>query len=130
LVYAPEFDEVRELSSRISLREKEYYFTLGHSYKQVLDDQPNTRPANDLNFNFGYTLNKRIKFDGGLTYDIDDSSSKQWRFGGNYHRDCWSMAASVRQDITPRPTGYTTDNTFYVQFNFIPFGGVGTESLK
>ncbi len=36
------------------------------------------------------------------------------------------LAASVRQDITPRPTGFTTDNTFYVQLNFIPFGGVGT----
>lgn len=130
LVYAPEFDKVRESSSRISLRKKEYHFTLGHSYKQVLDDQPNTRPANDLNLIFGYTLNERIKFDGGLTYNIDDASSKQWKFGGSYMQDCWSMAASVRQNITPRPTGYTRDNSFYVQFNFIPFGGVGTGDGK
>ncbi len=130
LVYAPEFDKVRELSSRISLREKEYHFTLGHSYKQVLSDQPNVIPANDFNFNFGYTLDERIKFNGGFTYNIDNASSKQWRFGGSYKRDCWSMAASVRQDITPRPTGYTRDNSFYVQFNFIPFGGVGTGDVK
>jgi len=130
LVYAPEFDKVRESSSRISLREKEYHFTLGHSYKQVLSDQPNVIPANDFNFNFGYTLDERIKFNGGFTYNIDNASSKQWRFGGSYKRDCWSMAASVRQDITPRPTGYTRDNSFYVQFNFIPFGGVGTGDVK
>ncbi|MEA3433563.1 MAG: LPS assembly protein LptD, partial [Campylobacterota bacterium] len=130
VVYAPEFNKVRSSSSRISLREKEYYFTLGHTYKQVLVDQPNILPANDVNLYFGYTYNERIDFTGGLTYNIDESSSKQWRFGGSYKQDCWSMAASVRQDITPRPTGYTTDNSFYVQFNFIPFGGIGTESMK
>jgi LPS-assembly protein len=130
VVYAPEFNKVRSSSSRISLREKEYHVTLGHTYKQVLVDQPNILPANDVSLNFGYTYNKRINFNGGLTYNIDESSSKQWRFGGSYKQDCWSMAASVRQDITPRPTGYTTDNTFYVQFNFIPFGGIGTESMK
>ncbi len=130
MVYAPEFNKVRASSSRISLREKEYYFTLGHTYKQVLVDQPNILPANDVSLYFGYTYNERINFNGGLTYNIDESSSKQWRFGGSYKQDCWSMAASVRQDITPRPTGYTTDNTFFVQFNFIPFGGIGTESMK
>ncbi|WP_415407505.1 LPS-assembly protein LptD [Sulfurovum sp. CS9] len=130
VVYAPEFNKIRASSSRISLREKEYYVTLGHTYKQVLVDQPNILPANDVSFNFGYTYNERININGGLTYNIDESSSKQWRFGGSYKQDCWSMAASVRQDITPRPTGYTTDNTFYVQFNFIPFGGIGTESMK
>ena len=130
VVYAPEFNKVRSSSSRISLREKEYHVTLGHTYKQVLVDQPNILSANDVSLNFGYTYNERITFNGGLTYNIDESSSKQWRFGGGYKQDCWSMAASVRQDITPRPTGYTTDNTFYVQFNFIPFGGIGTDSVK
>ncbi len=130
LVYAPEFGKVRESSSRIALKEKEYQVTLNHSYKQVLSDQPNVIPANDVGFYFGYMLNARVNFNGGFTYNIDDASSKQWRFGGSYKQDCWSMAASVRQDITPRPTGYTTDNTFYVQFNFIPFGGIGTESMK
>ncbi len=130
LVYAPEFGKVRESSSRIALKEKEYQVTLNHSYKQVLSDQPNVIPANDVGFYFGYMLNARVNFNGGFTYNIDDASSKQWRFGGSYKQDCWSMAASVRQDITPRPTGYTTDNSFYVQFNFIPFGGVGTGEVK
>jgi hypothetical protein len=57
---------------------------------------------------------------------VDDSSNNQWRFGGSYHRDCWSVDAAIRQQITPRPTGFTTDNSFYVQLNFIPFGGIGT----
>jgi len=130
ITYAPEFNKVRTSSSRISLREKEYSFTLGHTYKQVLADQTDIVPANDVSLYFGYTYNERIHFNGGVTYDIDESSSTQWRFGGSYKEDCWSMAASVRQDITPRPTGYTTDNTFYVQFNFIPFGGIGTEGMK
>jgi lipopolysaccharide assembly outer membrane protein LptD (OstA) len=73
---------------------------------------------------------EEIKLDGGLTYDIDESSSQQWRFGGSYNRDCWSVAASLRQDITPRPTGFTTDNTFFVQFNFIPFGNLGERAQQ
>ena len=51
--------------------------------------------------------------------------NKQWRFGGKYHEDCWSVAGSVRQDIIPRPTGFTKETSFYFQFNFLPFGGIG-----
>jgi len=127
LVYSHEFGEVRKLSSRIALRESGYGFSLAHSYKQMLPDQPTTRTSNDLNFNFNYTLNERVSLHGALTYNIDDAASGQWKVGGEYKRDCWSMSASVRQDIIPRPTGYTKENTFYVRFNFIPFGGVGSE---
>ena len=35
------------------------------------------------------------------------------------------MVASLRRSITPRPTGETIDDTFFVQFNFIPFITVG-----
>jgi len=124
-VYAHEFNKVREVSSRISLRESIYYFTIGHTYKQDLPDQT-TIPANDVNFNFGYQYNQNISFKGAITYNIDDEYSKQWMIGGAYKQDCWSMAASLRRDITPRPTGETLDDTFFVQFNFIPFLTVGS----
>jgi len=130
VTYSHEFSKVRESSSRIGVSTTDYYLSLGHSYKQVLADLPNSIPANDMDFSFRYTYNEKIKFDGGLTYNIDESSSKQWRFGGSYLRDCWSMAASIRQDIIPRPTGFTNNNTFFVQFNFIPFGSIGTGSVN
>jgi LPS-assembly protein len=129
LVYTPEFNKIHESSSRISLHESDYYITVGHTYKQFIDENTGkgTVSANDMNFNFGYTYNNRVKFHGGFTYNIDDATSKQWLFGGSYHRDCWSVDASIRQDIIPRPNNdYTTENTFYVQFNFIPFGSIGT----
>ena len=125
--YSHEYGKIRESSSYITLRKSEYYFSAGHTYKQILPDRPNSSSANDARFYFGYSLNKQVKFNGGFTYDVDDASSKQWRFGGSYHRDCWSVDTSIRQDITPRPTGYSTDNTVYVQLNFIPFGSLGTE---
>lgn len=130
VTYSHEYSKVRESSSRIGVSASEYYVSLGHTYKKVLADLPNSIPANDMDFSFRYTFNEKIKFNGGLTYDIDEASSTQWRFGGSYNRDCWSMAASIRQDITPRPTGYTTDNTFFVQFNFIPFGSIGAGSVN
>ncbi len=127
LVYAHEFSKIRESSSSVSLAKTDYSVSVGHTYKQLLPDVVTTVEANDVYFSFAYAYNKEIKLNGGLTYNIDESSSKQWRFGGSYNRDCWSFSASIRQDITPRPTGFTTDNTFFVQFNFIPFGGIGTE---
>ena len=128
LVYAHEFDKVRESSSSVSLAKTDYRVSVGHTYKQVLPDVVSTVSANDVYLSFSYLYNKEIKLHGGLTYNVDESSSKQWRFGGSYNRDCWSFSTSIRQDITPRPTGFTTDNSFFVQFNFIPFGSIGTGS--
>ncbi len=131
VIYSHEYGKIRESASRVTLNEQGSHFSLGHTYKQILPDVPTyitgNINANEVYFSFGYTLNEQMKLNGGFTYDVDDASSKQWRFGGSYHRDCWNATASVRQDIVPRPTGYTEDTTFYLQLNFIPFGAVGTE---
>jgi LPS-assembly protein len=126
LVYSHEFDKIRESSLQIGLIKPEYNFSFGHTYKRVLPDFPNVSEANDIDLSFGYSYSERVSLNGGFTYNIDEASSKQWRIGGFYRRDCWSVDASIRQDITPRPTGFTKDNTYYIQFQFIPFGGVGT----
>ncbi|MEA1954246.1 MAG: LPS-assembly protein LptD [Campylobacterota bacterium] len=130
IVYAPQYNKIRESSTRISLDEEIYKVSLGHTYKKVLEDQPNILPANDLSLSFVYNYSDKVKMHGGFTYNIDESSSKQWKFGGRYKEDCWSVGASIRQEITPRPTGYTTDNTFYIQFSFIPFVSFGTGDVK
>ena len=126
MTYSHEYGKIRESSSRIGLYKTEYQLSVGHTYKQILPDLPTSTSANDMSLSFGYTVNEQVKLNGGFTYDVDDGSNNQWRFGGSYHRDCWNVAASIRQDITPRPTGYSTDNSFYVQMNFIPFGSMGT----
>jgi len=127
LVYSNEFKELRESSSRITFSQPAYHFTVGHIYKQNLPDQTTVAPANDVNLNFGYTYNKNIGFNGSITYNLDDELSEQWSLGGSYKQDCWSMVAALRRSITPRPTGETIDDTFYVQFNFIPFITVGSD---
>ncbi len=126
VIYSNEFKEIRESSSRITYIRPEYHFTVGHTFKQNLPDQTTIVPANDVNFNFGYIYNRNIGFNGSITYNIDDELSEQWSIGGSYKEDCWSMVASMRRSITPRPTGETIDDTFYVQFNFIPFITVGS----
>jgi len=125
IIYSYEYRKIRESSTRISLYKKKYHFSAGHTYKEVLD-LPNSIAANDVALTFGYTFNEKITLDGGFTYSIDNASSQQWRVGGSYHRDCWSVTASVRQDIIPRPTGFTSDTSFNMQMNFTPFGGVST----
>ncbi len=129
LVYSHAFDKIRESSLRINLVKPEYNFSIGHSYKQVLPDLPNVSEANDLFFSFGYSYNEHISLNGGFTYNVDEASSRQWRFGGIYRQDCWRMNASMRQDIIPRPVGFTKNNTYLLQLEFMPFGGVQSGSI-
>jgi len=128
IVYAHEFKKIRESSSRVSLNKGVYHVTFGHSFKQILPDDLDSSiiPANDITFNFLYSYDEHIGFNGAMTYNIDTSESKQWLLGGSYKQDCWSMIASLRQEITPRPTGATLDKAFFIQFNFIPFGTIGS----
>ena len=134
--YSTELSYIKSSYSQISLRESEYNFSIGHSFKQISsidasEDPTYTVTANDVSLRFGYTYNERIGLTGALVYDAEEATSEQWMFGGNYKVDCWSMAVSVGQNITPRPTGEATvQNTFYLQLNFIPFGGVGVDSAQ
>lgn len=135
VIYSTEFSYLKAASSFVELREKEYRFSIGHAFQQILSEDTSVDSSyivtgNDVKLDFGYTYNERIGFSGALTYNIEEELSEQWMFGGVYKVDCWSVAASIRQDITPRPTGEATiNNTFYLQMNFIPFGGIGTDTL-
>ena len=128
--YSHEFKTIRFASNSISYNQSKYNISFGHSYKKVLPDDLESNSANDINFDFEYNYNKKIAFSGGLTYDIDDAASKQWKVGGSYHQDCWSFASSVRQDIRPSSAGSISQTAFYVQLNFTPFGSIGTDTLK
>ncbi len=130
ITYAVEFDEIRESSTRITLNESSYNFSLGHTFKQQLADNSVTVSANDINLNFGYRWDDTVRMYGSLTYNIDTSESKQWLFGGSYKKDCWGVTAALRQDITPRPEGATTENSFYIQFDFSPFVSLGSASFQ
>ncbi|RUM73049.1 MAG: LPS-assembly protein LptD, partial [Sulfurovum sp.] len=120
--YAPESNSIREASTSISLTEKRYKLMLSHTYRKTLSGKAKKRKVNNLDFQMKYVVNDHINIGAAIAYDIDDAASRQWSLGGTYHQNCWSMDASIRQDIIPRPTGFSKDNTFYVQFNFIPFG--------
>jgi len=131
LTYSVEFNEVRESSSRISLNEYNYDFSLSHTYKQQLSDENIIVSANDINLNFGYSWDDHLRIHGGLTYNIDTSESKQWLLGGRYKQDCWGVTVALRQDITPRPQEESTvENSFYIQFDFTPFVSLGSASFN
>jgi len=133
--YSFEFNKVSEASSSIRYKEKEYRFTLGHTYKQNLSKDASVVTANDISFDFSYAYNERFAINGGLIYNLEDESSKLWRFGGSYTRDCWSIGASVSADVRPRPTStpgvldYTQEYGFFVQLNFIPFASFNSAQL-
>jgi len=131
ILYAMEFHRIHESSTRITLSEAAYDFSLTHTFKQQLSDESSTVSSDDINLHFGYQWSERLHLHGGLIYDIDMSESKQWLFGGSYKEDCWGMTVALRQDITPRPGGKaTTENSIYVQFDFTPFITLGSGSFQ
>ena len=130
LTYSHEFNKIRISGSSFSLRGEDYTLSVGHSYKEALPDEPTARAINDVYLNATYKYNQQISFNGALTYNIDDSSSRQWKFGGRYYRDCWSLDASIRQDIRPSTVGAISQNTYFLQLNFTPFGSIGTNTLN
>jgi LPS-assembly protein len=135
IYYSFEYDDISEASSSIRLNEKDYSIALGHTFKQVLSDDVNTVTANDISLDFRYAYNERFAVHGGLIYNLEDESSKLWRFGASYTRDCWSLAASVAADIRPRPTSvpgvtdYTEEIGFFFQLSFIPFASFNSADL-
>jgi LPS-assembly protein len=145
IYYSYEYDTVSESSSRITLRESDYYVSLSHTYKKIFElvapDTINQRTtANDINLDFRYTLNERIFFNGGLTYSLKEEDNadytdlRLWRLGGGYQRDCWSMTAQLSANIVPRAVTdplnadkpYTQEYSFVFQLNFIPFASIGS----
>jgi len=132
ICYSYEFDRISESSSRISISENDYYLSLGHTYKQLLTETGMPVAANDINLDFRYEYNTQISFNGGLTYNLEETTSKLWRFGASYKQDCWSIVAQINADVLPRPTeipgesAYTQEYGFMVQLNFIPFASLGS----
>jgi LPS-assembly protein len=138
VIYSHEFKKVKAVSSRITLNDAKYNFSVAHTYKRNYSwDDDNllseNNVSNDINFNFGYQVTDRIKLLGGMIYNIDNAYSTQWRVGGRYDKDCWNLTAALTQNIRPtfttEGTDSITDNSFIFQLNFVPFGGLGTSSF-
>ena len=136
IYYSFEFDDISQSSSYVSVKQDGYNISVGHSFKQILSAGTKNVAANDLNLRFTYSYNERFSVNGSMIYNLEDESSKLWRFGGSYHRDCWSISASVSADVRPKPTSvpgvldYTQEYGFFVQLNFIPFVSINSAQLN
>jgi LPS-assembly protein len=136
IYYSFEYSDISESSNSISYSDEDYKLSLGHTYKQLFTDISSEILANDISFDFQYAYNERVEINGGLIYDVEEGTSKLWRVGGSYTRDCWSVAASVSADVRPRPstisgvTDYTQEYGFFLQLNFIPFASINSAQLN
>lgn len=135
IIYSFEFSDIREMGSYIGLKKENYKFSIGHTYKQDFTPTETYVRANDIQLDLSYDLNEHVSFYGRWSYDLENTEMQLWRFGGGYHRDCWSIDASVSADIRPRPTStagvldYDQEYSFYIQLNFIPFASINTATL-
>jgi len=130
LTYSHELNAISVVSSGISFKNENYGFNVGHSYYKEFTDKTNTVKTNNINLDFGYVFDEKISLGGGVIYDLLESENTQWKASVGYHRDCWSFDASVGQGLRPTSSGYENEMTYYLQLNFIPFGAVGTDSIK
>jgi LPS-assembly protein len=127
LAYSYHYSKIRESSSYIRYKDEILSFEISHIYRDILGDEENINleAANELGVAFDYIYNEHWDFNGALTYNIDESSSKQWRVGFRYKEDCWNFSFAIKQEIIPRPNGSDTQNSFNILMNFVPFAEVG-----
>ncbi len=136
IVYSFIYGDISESSNSVSVKQDGYSIGVGHTFKQLLTDTTQLTTANDISLNFNYAYNERVSLSGALIYNLEDETSKLWRFGGSYTRDCWSIAASVSADVRPRPTAvpgvtdYSQEYGFFIQLNFIPFASINSAQLN
>jgi LPS-assembly protein len=125
--YSYHYSKIRESSSYIRYSNKAISFELSHIYRNILGDEKsiNLEPANELGVAFDYQYDTHWDFNGALTYNIDESSSKQWKLGVKYKEDCWDFSFAIKQEIIPRPNGSDTKNSFNILMNFVPFASIG-----
>ena len=126
LLYSPEFSAIHAMVSSVEVDGEGFDISLSHSYKQYLKEEGNSIATNDMNFDFKYAINQRVRVNGGFTYDLEKTESKQWRVGIGYFRDCWSVDTSIKRETRASSSGPEERRTFYIQLNFVPFGSVGT----
>jgi len=131
IIYSNKFNAIHTITSDIALNETDYKFRIGHIYQQNLTDEITNVAVNNLDLSFGYAYNDYVSFGGGIIYDIEKSTKKQWQASFGYHRDCWRIDMSIRQDIQPASLGLNRNPVNYgIQLNFIPFGAIGTDTTK
>lgn len=136
-IYSYEFNKIKQMSSSIRWRKNEYGLSLTHTYQRLYNYNENEEVVeqekyNSVNLDVAYKLTSTIGLVGGFVYDIDKALESQWKLGINYNRDCWNVAFSMRQDVRPTETSQGSDsvidNSFGIQINFVPFGGIGVSS--
>jgi LPS-assembly protein len=127
LAYSYHYSKIRESSSYIRYKNEIFNLEVSHIYRDILGDEENINleAANELGVAFDYIYNEHWDFNGALTYNIDESSSKQWRVGFKYKEDCWDFSFAIKQEIIPRPNGSDTQNSFNILMNFVPFAEIG-----
>ncbi len=132
ILYSPEYDTIKESSSKISFGGSTLNFNIGHLYKQSVTETRKIVTLKDMTFGLGLQLNDKVKINLSGIYDIDEEEPKQWLMAIHYHRDCWGVDASLQRSIVPRPTGSDLPpflNSFFIQFTFRPFGSFGNAPI-
>jgi LPS-assembly protein len=127
IVYSYRYGKIRESSTTMDYNGRYYHVGVGHSYKKTPEED--RIESDDLQTYFDYRFNEHVSIFGRWNYNLNESGLERWRFGGYYQRDCWNVYAYVDADVRPMPatsdgrTDYVQEYGFYVQLNFVPFGG-------
>ena len=138
LIYSHEFNKISEMSSRINWGGDGYSVGISHSLERIYswgeDDELRTyEKTNELKVDLGYALTDRLRFEIGMTYDIDgddkdEELQSQYRAGFKYDKGCWNLALGMKQEIRPIQTTSGSksieENIIGFQLNFVPFGGI------
>ena len=122
--YSFVYDNFSEMSNQLHYQGDQFYLNLEHFWRKDLEADKIL--TNQLAFDVKYQYNKRIKFFGGMTYDLELKQSQKWSSGLRYDKGCWSVELSYEHDTKPLLSkdggDSVSNNTFLVKLNLVPFG--------
>jgi LPS-assembly protein len=128
--YSLQYDHLTQFSNSFKYNGDRLKLSITHSRKE--DEINRDLIENDLSFDGSYRYDDDLTLYGGYSYDFKDKMGKKWRAGFLYDRDCWNFSLIFEQDITPVLTsndkGSIRNNSIIFKINFVPFGGIGTDS--
>ncbi len=120
---------IRQISGTLGYHIDSLGFSIGYTQQKQKDVTGYLISQKELNFDIRYKQNDRLTWYGTYNYDFKNKLAKNWKLGLLYDKKCWNVSVVFQDESTPILTqsgrGALHNRSISLQFNLIPFGGIG-----
>ncbi len=120
---------ISQISGSFGYKVDRLGLSIGYTQQKQKDVTGYLISQKELNFDIRYKANNRITWYGTYNYDFKNKLAKNWKLGLLYDKKCWNVSVVFKDEATPILTrngrGALHNRSISLQFNLVPFGGIG-----